>query len=77
MGPHPESKEEKMTMYLTEVKEDPLNGDLYLEFPPEMLEGLGWKENDELIWEENEIGGWTIRKNENASIMDQARESSN
>ena len=65
-----------MTSHLIEVKEDPLTGDLYLEFPPEMLEGLGWKENDELIWEQNEIG-WTIRKNENASIMDQARESSN
>jgi len=65
-----------MTSYLTEVKEDPLNGDLYIEFPPDLLESLGWVEDDELIWEQTELG-WSIRKNENASIMDQARESSN
>lgn len=61
-----------MTSYLTEVKEDPLNGDLYIEFPPEFLEELGWGENDELIWEQTDLG-WSIRKNEDASIMDQAR----
>ena len=65
-----------MTMYLSEVKEDPETGDLYLEFPPEMLESLGWGENDELIWEQTDIG-WSIRKNEDASIMDQARATSN
>lgn len=65
-----------MTSHLIEVKEDPQTGDLYLEFPPEFLDSLGWEENDELIWEQNELG-WSIRKNEDASIMDQARKSSN
>lgn len=73
MGTHKTRKEEEiMTSYLTEVKEDPLNGDLYIEFPPEFLKELGWGENDELIWEQIEHG-WSIRKNEDASIMDQAR----
>lgn len=65
-----------MTSHLIEVKEDPHTGDLYLEFPPEFLDSLGWEINDELIWEQNELG-WSIRKNEDASIMDQARKSSN
>jgi hypothetical protein len=77
MGPSKARKEEaKMTSYLTEVKEDPLNGDLYIEFPPEFLEQLGWGENDELIWEKTESGSWSIRKNEDASIMDQAKQTS-
>lgn len=63
------------TSYLTEVKEDPLNGDLYIDFPPDLLESLGWEENDELIWEETDIG-WSIRKNYDASIMAQSQLSS-
>jgi len=65
-----------MTCYLTEVKEDPLNGDLYIDFPPDLLESLGWEENDELIWEQTDHG-WSIRKNTDAPIMDEARGSSN
>ena len=63
------------TSYLTEVKEDPHSGDLYIEFPSDFLEQLGWEENDELIWEETDIG-WSIRKNYDASIMAQSQLSS-
>jgi hypothetical protein len=62
-----------MTNYLTEVKEDPLNGDLYIEFPSDFLEKLGWGENDELIWEQDG-DSWVIRKNNDAPIMDQAKQ---
>ena len=40
-------------MYSTTVKEDPRTGDLYIEFDPDVMEELGWKEGDDLIWEGN------------------------
>ena len=40
-------------IYESEVKEDPQTGDLYIEFDDELIESLGWKEGDTLIWEGN------------------------
>lgn len=47
-----------------EVQEDPDSGDLFLQFPPELLELQGWKEGDTLSWEENKDGSWTISKSD-------------
>ena len=54
-------------MFETQVKEDPQTGDLYIEFDKEMLEELGWKEGDDLIWEGNNTT-YYIRKKD-ASTM--------
>lgn len=35
--------------YILEVQEDD-NGDLFLVFPDEIMEELGWQENDILEW---------------------------
>jgi bifunctional DNA-binding transcriptional regulator/antitoxin component of YhaV-PrlF toxin-antitoxin module len=36
--------------YVLEVQEDD-NGDLYIVFPEEIVEELGWKEDDVLNWD--------------------------
>ena len=48
--------------WTAEVKEDPSTGDSILEFPPEMLEEVGWKEGDTLNWKDNENGSFTLTK---------------
>lgn len=44
------------------VQEDPQTGDLFLEFPEELLEEMGWKEGDTLSWATGDNGSWLIRK---------------
>ena len=45
-----------------EVKYDSQTGEHYLEFPPELLNQVGWDFGDELVWSPNENGSWTISK---------------
>ena len=56
-----------MRKYTITLEEDPETGDTILPFPPEVLEELGWKEGDTLLWnvvEDN--GSWsaTLTKKE-------------
>lgn len=46
-----------------DVKQDE-NGEAFIEFPPEALEGLGWQEGDEIQWIDNGDGSWTLKKKE-------------
>lgn len=49
-----------MKRYTITLEEDSVTGDTILPFPPEVLEELGWKEGDTLLWnviEEN--GSWS------------------
>jgi bifunctional DNA-binding transcriptional regulator/antitoxin component of YhaV-PrlF toxin-antitoxin module len=48
--------------YTLQVQEDS-EGQLYFEFPEEVMQELGWSEGDELLWEETD-GGWIIKKDE-------------
>ena len=50
------------------VEEDPATGELILPFPDDMLEQVGWKEGDTLIWTVNENGSWTLTKKEENEI---------
>lgn len=45
-----------------EVQADPETGDLYLQFPDELIEQLGWSAGDELNWIDNKDGSWTLTK---------------
>ena len=45
-----------------EVQEDPETGELYLQFPDELIEQLGWALGDELTWTDNKDGSWTLTK---------------
>ena len=40
------------------------DGDAFIEFPPETIEGLGWAEGTVVEWIDNGDGSWTIRKKE-------------
>lgn len=51
--------------YVLEVKEDPGTGDLYFEFPDTLMDHMGWKAGDVLLWEENGNGSWTLSVDSN------------
>jgi hypothetical protein len=51
-----------MTKQTLEVKEDPETGNLFLEFPVELLSQMGWAEGDDLEWIDNKDGSWSIKK---------------
>lgn len=44
------------------VEEDPETGDAILQFPPDLLEAVGWKEGDSLEWSDNGDGSWSLKK---------------
>jgi len=57
-----------MSTFIVNIEEDE-EGNLILPIPDKMLEQLGWKEGDTLVWEETEIcedhgeyPGYTLRK---------------
>jgi len=47
--------------YTVDVQED-AEGELFIEFSPEMMEEVGWKEGDNLLWTDNKNGTWTLTK---------------
>ena len=51
-----------MPKHTLEVKYDSNTGDHYLEFPPELLNQVGWDFGDTLLWSPNEDGSWTLTK---------------
>lgn len=48
--------------WLLDVKTDPETGDGILEFPPELLERVGWVEGDVLVWTDLGDGTWSLTK---------------
>lgn len=63
-----------MTIYEQTVKEDPQTGDLYIEFPEELMNQMGWDVGDELVWGIGSEEGWPVtiakKENDDASPMD-------
>lgn len=51
-----------MSKHTLEVKYDSSTGDHYLEFPPELLNQVGWDFGDTIVWSPNENGSWTLEK---------------
>lgn len=49
-----------MKKYTVEIIEE--GDDVILPLPPEMLEELGWKEDDILVWTDNKDGSWSLSK---------------
>lgn len=60
-----------MTKFVTTVKYDSKTGDYYLEFPPELLNQLGWDFGDTLIWKDNEDGSFSLEKKVGDTTSDQ------
>lgn len=46
------------------IEEDPETGDLVLPIPEEILFLTGWKEGDELTWDQDKEGNWVVSKKE-------------
>lgn len=46
--------------YIGDVIEQ--DGELMLQFPPEMLEDLGWQPGDTIVWDDDENGNIIVRK---------------
>jgi len=48
-------------VWKVEVQTDPETGDLFLELPLGMLEQVGWKQGDEILWTEK-TNSWELTK---------------
>jgi hypothetical protein len=55
--------------WVIQVQEDSKTKELYLQFPQDALDQVGWDIGDSLIWEELDHNKWSIRKkDEDAEI---------
>ena len=45
------------------------NGDYFIEFPDEVLEGAGWETGDTIEWIDNKDGSWTLKKRETQLVL--------
>jgi len=52
-----------MTKWTLEVQESP-TGDQFIEFPPEALAEVGWKDGDTIEWTDLGNGSWSLKKKE-------------
>jgi hypothetical protein len=50
---------------IIEVQENGKTKELFIEFPPEVLNQVGWDTGDTLIWEELDHGAMRLTKKEN------------
>ena len=50
------------TRYEVITQEDPESGDLLLPIPQPLLDQMGWKEGDELLFDIDDTGAVIIRK---------------
>lgn len=57
-----------MSSYILEVQEDD-NGDLFIVFPDEVIEELGWQEGDVLNWDVKGEGIVLTKVNDSAGYV--------
>ena len=50
--------------WLIEVKEDNKTKELFIEFPPDAIDQVGWDVGDTVLWEELPNGNWSLKKKE-------------
>lgn len=48
--------------WILEVQENGKTKELFIEFPPDALDQVGWDEGDTLLWEELPDGSWSVTK---------------
>lgn len=54
------------------LEEDPETGDLILPLNDDILEGTGWKTDDNIEWIDNKDGSWTMKKIETQWVLVEA-----
>ena len=50
-----------MSKYTLDVQEN-ADGEMVIEFPPELMAETGWKEGDDLTWTDLKNGSWSLVK---------------
>jgi hypothetical protein len=50
------------TRWTLTLEEDPDTKELILPFTQEILNTVGWKEGDVIVWKKNNNGTWTLKK---------------
>ena len=50
--------------WTVEVQKDGKTEELYIVFPPDCLDQVGWDIGDDIIWEELPDGSFSLRKKE-------------
>jgi hypothetical protein len=45
------------------------DGDMFIELNDEILEGSGFKVGDDIVWEDNKDGSWTLKKSDKVWVM--------
>lgn len=58
----PEETNSSSQSWVVSVEEDKFNDDYFITIPNDLLEKVGWKENDDLQWIDNEDGSWILKK---------------
>ena len=48
--------------WIVTIQENSKTKELYIEFPPDCINQVGWDEGDTLLWEELPNGDWSIKK---------------
>ena len=48
-------------VWKVKVQTDPQSGDLFIELPAGLLEQVGWKDGDDVLWSEKK-NGWELIK---------------
>jgi len=51
-----------MNKWTLTIAEDPETKELVLPFTDEILETVGWKAGDVIVWKNNNNGTWTLTK---------------
>lgn len=50
--------------WVVTTEQDPKTGELYLTFPPELLNQAGWDFGDTILWEDQHNGSFVLKKKE-------------
>ena len=50
--------------WIITVQESGETKELYLEFPPDAINQVGWDAGDTIVWEDNKDGSYTLTKKE-------------
>ena len=64
MGKEMKYKKTGDNSWIVTVQENGKTKELFIEFPPDALNQVGWDEGDTLIWEELASGNWQVSKKE-------------
>lgn len=62
MCDHAEKQGNKVIKWRIPVELDAASGEYYIQFPDDLLERTGWKENDKINWVDNKDGTFTLTK---------------